>query len=303
MPIARWAFNIRQSLLLENVEPLVTSLTDGDDKREKIVPVSNLLNYLPKSESDILLQIRLEDDMRRALIARLMLYAFFTTYHKCLWGDLVFDNSESEKTVLVSPEHLVTVSFNISHHGDWVILVGDTEASTNSPVLLGVDVMDFQEQQHSGESFESFSSCFQDQFTPKEMTFMADASEASSPSCTESQLRRFYRLWCLKESIIKALDAPSNFDLKSFEFTIQDEEETEKPIHSTVIEVHEPKPDLPEEGWSFEEALLDEDHCYAIAAQSEEKTILDGTGIKRLDWGELLKDAVPFPVNSSSPPS
>ncbi|KAG0007664.1 hypothetical protein BGZ80_004391, partial [Entomortierella chlamydospora] len=100
MPIARWAFNIRQPLLLENVEPLVTSLTDDDNDREKIVPVSNLLNYLPKSESDLLLQIRLEDDMRRALVARLMLFAFFTAYHKCQWEDLTFDNSESTKSVL-----------------------------------------------------------------------------------------------------------------------------------------------------------------------------------------------------------
>ncbi|KAF9355597.1 hypothetical protein BGX26_006374 [Mortierella sp. AD094] len=130
---------------------------------------------------------------------------------------------------------------------------------------------------------------------------MAEASKESSPSCNESQLKRFYRLWCLKESIAKALDVRSDFDLKSFEFTIQDEEETEKPIHSTVIEVHESKPELPEEGWSFEEALLDEDHCYAIAAQSDmEKTILDGSEIKRLDWKELLKDAVPYPVSSAS---
>ncbi|KAF9148875.1 hypothetical protein BGX21_004845, partial [Mortierella sp. AD011] len=73
------------------------------------------------------------------------------------------------------------------------------------------------------------------------------------------------------------------------------------PIHSTVIEVHEPKSELPEEGWSFEEALLDKGHCYAIAAQSdEEKSILDGSEIKRLDWKELLKDAVPYPVSSAS---
>ncbi|KAF9203764.1 hypothetical protein BGZ49_006055, partial [Haplosporangium sp. Z 27] len=161
MTIARWAFNIRQPLLLENVEPLVTLLTD-DDSRETIVPVSNLLNYLPKSESDSLLQVRLEDDMKRALIALLMLHAFFTTHHSCQWEELLFDNSDNSKPVLISPEHLVNTSFNISYHGDWVILVGDTEHSADSPILLGVDVMEFQEQ-HPGESFESFSSCFQDQ--------------------------------------------------------------------------------------------------------------------------------------------
>ncbi|KAF9371704.1 hypothetical protein BGX21_005034 [Mortierella sp. AD011] len=108
------------------------------------------------------------------------------------------------------------------------------------------------------------------------MSFMAKAPEESSPSSNDSQLERTRRPSCLNWSIVKALDMPSDFVLKSIEFTIQDEEETEKPIHSTVIEVHESKPELPEEGWSFEEALLDENHCYAIAAQSvAEKTIFD----------------------------
>ncbi|KAF8941008.1 hypothetical protein BGZ47_007518 [Haplosporangium gracile] len=318
MPLARWAFNIRQPLLLENVEPLVTLLTDDDrhisDSSSRrplnIVPVSNLLNFLPKSEADSLLQLRLEDDMRRALVGRLMIHAFFTAHHNCQWENLVFDNTDSTKPVLVSPEHLKSVSYNISHHGDWVILVGNTDQSCDSPVRLGVDVMDFQEQA-SGESFESFSACFQHQFTPNEITFMVKASspESSPPDCAsvDAQLKRFYRLWCLKESIVKALDINSDFDLKSIEFTIQDEEETEKPILSTVIGVHEPKPELlSEDGWSFEEALLDSDHCYAIAAQTETEdggsstAILDGSEIRRFDWKELLKDAVPYPVHSSA---
>ncbi|KAF9904713.1 hypothetical protein BX616_001219 [Lobosporangium transversale] len=297
MPLARWAFNIRQPLLLENIEPLVTSLTDDDNHGRIIVPVSNLLNYLPKVESDTIRQLHLEDDMRRALVARLMIHAFFTAHHHCQWEDLVFDDSESTRPVVLSPEYLKNVSFNISYHGDWVILVGETESTSGSPVLLGVDVMDFQEQV-PGESFESFSSCFQDQFTEKEITFMAEASAEGTQPCTETQLKRFYRLWCLKESTIKALDVRPDFDLKTIEFVIHDEEETEKPILSTVIEVHEPKPEqLPEEGWAFEEALLDADHCYAIAAQSlMEKAILDGSEIRRFDWKELLKDAVPYPA-------
>ncbi|KAF9922706.1 hypothetical protein FBU30_007163 [Linnemannia zychae] len=324
MPLARWAFNIRQPLLLENVEPLVTRLTaddvyddcngDNNGRPPNIVPVSNLLNFLPKSEADSLLQLRLEDDMRRALVGRLMIHAFFTAHHNCQWENLVFDNTECSKPILISPEHLKTVSYNISHHGDWVILVGNTDLSCDSPVRLGVDVMDFQDQV-SGESFESFSACFQHQFTPKEIDFMVMAPQSSSESecaSVDAQLKRFYRLWCLKESIVKALDITSGFDLKSIEFTIQDEEETEKPILSTVIGVHEPKPEvLSEEGWSFEEALLDADHCYAIAAQttthssvdsssSESDSILDGSEIRRFDWKELLKDAVPYPVHSSA---
>ncbi|KAF9369869.1 hypothetical protein BGX21_005772, partial [Mortierella sp. AD011] len=99
MPIVRWAFDVRQPLSLENVEPLVTLLIDGDNDK-RIVPVSNLLNYLPESESDSLLQICLVEDMRRALVTRLMLFAFFTAYHKCRWEELIFDKSENTKPVL-----------------------------------------------------------------------------------------------------------------------------------------------------------------------------------------------------------
>ncbi|KAF9149275.1 hypothetical protein BG015_008939 [Linnemannia schmuckeri] len=298
MTIARWAFNIRQPLLLENVEPLVTSLTDDD--KPNIVPVSNLLNFLPKIECDRLLQFRFEDDMRRALIGRLMIHSFFAAHHGCRWDQLVFSRSETNKPILVQPEHLTKVSFNISHHGDWVIFVGDT--SLESTVRLGVDVMDFQEQV-PGESFETFSACFLEQFTAKEVAFMRNApADPSSPSGTAPQLKRFYRMWCLKESIVKALGVGIDFNLKSFEFDVQDEEETSKPTLSTRIQVHEPSIEFPEEGWSFEEALLDADHCYAIAAQSEMEgsgSIMDGSEIKRLDWKELLKDAVPYPVQFS----
>ncbi|KAG0251538.1 hypothetical protein BG011_007539, partial [Mortierella polycephala] len=99
MPIARWAFNIRQPLLLEHIEPLVTSLMDDDDT-PNIVPISNLLNFLPKVECDRLLQFRMEDDMRRALIGRLLIHAFFAAHHDCRWDELVFIRSDKNKPIL-----------------------------------------------------------------------------------------------------------------------------------------------------------------------------------------------------------
>ncbi|KAG0303102.1 hypothetical protein BGZ98_006995 [Dissophora globulifera] len=297
MPTARWAFDIRQTLLLEHIEPLVTSLTDNADK-PNIVPATNLLSFLPKIECDRLLQFRAEDDMRRALIGRLMIHAFFVAHYAVRWDELVFSRSQTNKPILASvqPEHLKGVSFNISHHGHWVILVGDTSLS-DSALRLGVDVMDFQEQV-PGESFESFSACFLDQMTPNEMAFMKDTFENSdTPSSTNDKLRRFYRMWCLKESVVKALGFGIEFNLKSFEFTIHDEDETTTPIHSTTMQVLEPSPDFPGDGWWFEEALLDSNHCYAIATLTEGgETVLDGGEIRRFDWKELLKDAVPYPL-------
>ncbi|KAF9103587.1 hypothetical protein BGX27_010507, partial [Mortierella sp. AM989] len=195
----------------------------------------------------------------------------------------------------VEPAHLRDVNFNVSHHGNWVTLVGDT--SLESTARLGIDVMDFQEQV-PGESFDAFVSCFLEQFTLKELSYMKSAPiDPTAPSDTRNQLRRFYRMWCLKESIVKALGVGIDFDLKSFEFLIQDEVNTQQPILSTKMQVHEPTSNFPEEGWWFEEALLDEDHCYAIAAQAEMVgggSLMDGSQINKLNWKELLKNAIPY---------
>ncbi|KAF9995618.1 hypothetical protein BGZ80_004447, partial [Entomortierella chlamydospora] len=70
------------------------------------------------------------------------------------------------------------------------------------------------------------------------------------------------------------------------------------PISSTGIQVHARTPDFPQKGWSIEEGLLDQDHCYAVAAQTNiagDGQMMDGSGIKRLNWAELLKDAAPYP--------
>lgn len=88
---------------------------------------------------------------------------------------------------------------------------------------------------------------------------MADTTTPeSSPSNTENQVKRFYRLWCLKESMIKALNAQSDFDLKTIEFTIQDEEETEKVQCSSTL-----LPSLPLQ-FDFHQKSSCEEQCMRV---------------------------------------
>ncbi|KAG0248430.1 hypothetical protein BG011_000094, partial [Mortierella polycephala] len=194
------------------------------------------------------------------------------------------------------PERLRNVSFNVSHHGDWVVFVGNT--SPESSVQLGIDTMDFQEQV-SGELFEAFSTCYRDQFTENEIAFMKDAPlDLEAPSSTNNSMRRFYRMWCLKEAMVKSLGIGIDFNLKSFEFVIQDTEEGTEPILTTTLRILEPSSMHLKDGWCFEEALLDNDHCYAIAARVETEdndSVMDGTEIMQFDWQRLLRDAVPYP--------
>lgn len=48
--------------------------------------------------------------------------------------------------------------------------------------------------------------------------------------------------------------------------------------------------------------MLDDKHCYAIAAHTEMEgagSVMDGSRLKQFDWNELLKDAVPYPPSFS----
>jgi hypothetical protein len=46
--------------------------------------------------------------MRRALIGRLMIHAFFVAHHGCSWAKLEFSRSEANKPILVSAGPLCT---------------------------------------------------------------------------------------------------------------------------------------------------------------------------------------------------
>jgi len=64
---------------------------------------------------------------------------------------------------------------------------------------------------------------------------MKDAvKDPAASSSTRNQLKRFYRLWCLKESTVKALGVGIDCNLKSFEFLIKDVEETVQ-VMSTLL--------------------------------------------------------------------
>ena len=81
-------------------------------------------------------------------------------------------------------------AFNISHSGDWCILVkGDSE--------IGADIEKIDENNLTAASTV---------YTPRELAWM-----------NEDPLERFYQLWTWKESLIKALGTGMSLEPKTFE--------------------------------------------------------------------------------------
>lgn len=120
--------------------------------------------------------------------------------------------------------------FNISHHGDWVVVVAATTSTKNCNFSLGVDVSHVQPvpivheetttstktaATKANQKANDFLACFQDHFTDVEWSYIRYAGETES-------LRRFAVMWTCKEAYIKALGRGLSMDLLSVEFVTKD---------------------------------------------------------------------------------
>nr|WP_157264645.1 4'-phosphopantetheinyl transferase superfamily protein [Bacillus cereus] len=88
--------------------------------------------------------------------------------------------------------------FNISHSGDWIVCVIDK-------TCVGIDVQEILPIE--------FIDIVQNFFTKTDYTFITHGD-------VHNQLKRFYRIWALKESYIKADGRGLALPLESFTFDI-----------------------------------------------------------------------------------
>jgi 4'-phosphopantetheinyl transferase len=96
-------------------------------------------------------------------------------------------------------------NFNVSHHGDWVVLATEPE------YLVGVDVMkrEWPRRTTIADFFRTMSDCF----TEHEWSTIRGAGDEWR------QLSSFYMHWTLKESYIKAIGIGLGLELQTADFT------------------------------------------------------------------------------------
>lgn len=107
------------------------------------------------------------------------------------------------------------LDFNVSHSGDW-LLIGVTKALKARSVLLGVDI------ERSRPKTDIYP-ILNHYFSPKETATLLTLADEPS------QRQRFFDLWALKESYIKATGLGLAQSLKSFSFDL-------KPFEQLVAE-------------------------------------------------------------------
>lgn len=110
------------------------------------------------------------------------------------------------KPVVAGPPSATHVSVNISHQDRWVVLGRACRRR------VGVDVMTLHVNQ---SDLESFFADFASIFTEREWRWIRGAGPSRS-----SLILRFYTLWTLKESYVKALGEGIGFGMKRLDFDV-----------------------------------------------------------------------------------
>jgi 4'-phosphopantetheinyl transferase len=142
------------------------------------------------------------------------------------------------------------IDFSISHHGDFAIFAGQENC------IIGADIMDTT--QKGSQTTGNFFHTMRRQFTEEEWRYIRQDQEEAF------QLSRFYRLWCLKESYVKALGRGIGFGVQRINChpgvqwsplaTVS--MDTELWIDGELLK-----------GWTFEEQFIDHKHCVAVAVK------------------------------------
>lgn len=191
-----------------------------------------------------------QKDAKAAMCGRLLIRKFLSEHLKVPYDILQLKRTEKGKPFLSNIDCLQikpTPHFNMAHNGDFVVL------ATHQQAKVGIDIMKIESP--SGRSLETFFNNMRRQFTENEWKIIK-----RQPS-EILQLQMFFRHWCLKESVVKALGEGIGFGLDRLEFHLKSYPLTnDQNVTDTVFYLD----GKVNQFWTFEETLLNSDHCVVV---------------------------------------
>ncbi|UMM34507.1 hypothetical protein L5515_007555 [Caenorhabditis briggsae] len=236
----RWAISVEETMTSPNFQNIF---------RKAILCLS-------ETELEYQKKFRFKEDALACLIGKLMPRKAAVLHTNRQWNSLEFVKNKSGKPSLRQDASSVPrFEYNVSHQGDLVVLAtGDTR--------IGVDVMRIDESRRetASEQVDSFKRHFSE-----------DEIE-SVKGGDKSDLKRwqaFYRIWCLKESILKATGVGLPDGLHNHIFQLDPIYE-HIPGSSTTSSLYFHQ-SIPQPQWTFEESYIGENHCVAVASESPSK--------------------------------
>jgi len=151
------------------------------------------LGIIPAMERERIYRFRHRDDALRSLAGVLMVYRFLKEHYHCQITEVTWQRTEHGRPyVRVATADLRQLDFNLSHHGDWVVLVAGTQCHVGVDVVKTDEPLEQKERLHFMQSLRHYLS-------------ERDWEDVTASSTIGEQLETLYVKWALKEAYGKAL--------------------------------------------------------------------------------------------------
>jgi 4'-phosphopantetheinyl transferase len=268
----RWAFNFGSWHPTESQFQLAASCIQDEEK-------TRIGRYVFKK------------DAKASLVGRLLMRKYVSENSSLPYADVRFGRDDRGKPYLTGGDKGKPVlNFNVSHQGNYTVLAGER----GNNVKVGIDVMKLEYS--GGKTLSEFFRIMTRHFSPLEW----ETIQGNHVTSDTQRLAMFCRHWCLKESYVKATGTGIAVDLQQISFRVMTSE-LSVGVMITDTELYVNGSHL--EDWNFEETLLDENHCVAIALNGNVRGT-DPVTFKCLDFSELMYGSKPLlsadPVYSQS---
>ncbi|CAK1909083.1 4'-phosphopantetheinyl transferase family protein [Vibrio crassostreae] len=222
------------------------------DLRDDIGSKSHLTQILTADEIAKVERYRVPSSQVQALYVRNYLRKVLSSYSDLIPEAWRFEYGEKGKPSLVAEQQLKTgLNFNISHSKEHLLIAVCQREGKR--VQLGVDI----EHARSSTNIDSIMKHY---FSDKELADLLKLSK-------ELQRERFFDLWALKESYIKATGRGLATSLRSFSFDFSNLTEQTLPIHPSNFQ-----PNLQDEIRFHGEISIDSGVGLDVAEQGDAST-------------------------------
>lgn len=269
---ARWAFDLSTWRPSLNELLLATSCIQTEEKTR-------------------LAKFMFREDFDGSIVGRLLMRKFVRDTANIPYEQIRFDRDSRGKPYLVPSQHHQPshyVDFNVSHQGSYAVLAGcclssDNRKSQQLSTTIGVDVMKIEYT--GGKSLSEFFRIMHRNFTANEWKCIRSNSDEMG------QTQAFMRHWCLKESYVKNVGVGITMDLQKIDFMINTKTlSTDRTVTDTTVKVNG---DLLN-NWTFEESLIDNQHCVAVAIENPDDCSNDSHTFQLVTFEDLTRDSVPL---------
>ncbi|CAI4232147.1 unnamed protein product [Auanema sp. JU1783] len=188
------------------------------------------------------------EDVLAGLIGKLLLFSSASKLSEEPWNIIEFKKTDKGKPYLSSP---INQSFglNISHQGDFVVFASSCSSQ------VGVDVMRINSERNNMSADEYINSMAQSA-SKNELVLMR-----TQPTDI-MKMTVFYRIWCLKEAVLKATGEGIMKNLDRLDFNLNTSSRYRQGCF--IKETFLKEDDVNQDQWIFEESFVDASHVVAV---------------------------------------